>query len=438
MKRLNSEPSLAKPSPPQAAQKNVFSKGQFRGSIPLLTEPTKADENEKEVFSKKACENSVSSRPGSGSDSIGSPSRTSSRPSSSESTGARNRTEYKSIDECEELVINAAATINNLSFYPVRNSVVRAQQLHLAELLVKLLLSNNMEGILEAARVFGNLSQSKEVRDFIVQKNVYKFMVALLDAKNQDVCFSACGVLINLTVDKNKRVILREEGGIKKLIDCLRDFGPTDWQLASLVCKTLWNYSEKMTCAALSFGEEETKALLHILSTYLVLVKLLLSNNMEGILEAARVFGNLSQSKEVRDFIVQKNVYKFMVALLDAKNQDVCFSACGVLINLTVDKNKRVILREEGGIKKLIDCLRDFGPTDWQLASLVCKTLWNYSEKMTCAALSFGEEETKALLHILSTYLGMNALCCLFHAFFNMGKQSQSVCFFCCFFFCFF
>ncbi|MBN3273750.1 ARMC2 protein, partial [Polyodon spathula] len=151
--------------------------------------------------------------------------------------------EYKSIDECQELVINAAATINNLSFYPVRNSVVRAEQLHLAELLVKLLLSNNMEGILEAARVFGNLSQSKEVRDFIVQKDVYKFMVALLDAKNQDVCFSACGVLINLTVDKNKRVILREEGGIKKLIDCLRDFGPMDWQLASLVCKTLWNYS---------------------------------------------------------------------------------------------------------------------------------------------------------------------------------------------------
>ncbi|XP_041107221.1 armadillo repeat-containing protein 2 isoform X1 [Polyodon spathula] len=177
--------------------------------------------------------------------------------------------EYKSIDECQELVINAAATINNLSFYPVRNSVVRAEQLHLAELLVKLLLSNNMEGILEAARVFGNLSQSKEVRDFIVQKDVYKFMVALLDAKNQDVCFSACGVLINLTVDKNKRVILREEGGIKKLIDCLRDFGPMDWQLASLVCKTLWNYSEKMTCAVLSFGKEETKALLQVLSTYL-------------------------------------------------------------------------------------------------------------------------------------------------------------------------
>jgi len=27
-----------------------------------------------------------------------------------------------------------------------------------------------------------------------------------------------------------------------RLVDVLRDFGHNDWQLASLVCKTLWNY----------------------------------------------------------------------------------------------------------------------------------------------------------------------------------------------------
>uniref|UniRef100_W5NIQ1 Armadillo repeat containing 2 n=1 Tax=Lepisosteus oculatus TaxID=7918 RepID=W5NIQ1_LEPOC len=174
--------------------------------------------------------------------------------------------EYKSIDECEELVINAAATINNLSYYPAENSVVRAKQLHIAELLLRLLLSNNMEAVLEATRVFGNFSQTKEIRDFILQKHVYKFMTVLLDSKNQDVCFSACGVLINLTADKTSRTILRE-GGIQKLIDCLRDFGPVDWQLAGLVCKTLWNYSEES--AAFSFGEEETKSLLQLLSVFL-------------------------------------------------------------------------------------------------------------------------------------------------------------------------
>ncbi|XP_072821781.1 armadillo repeat-containing protein 2 isoform X2 [Vicugna pacos] len=123
--------------------------------------------------------------------------------------------EYKSIDDCEELVINTTATINNLSYYQVKNSVIQDKKLYIAELLIKLLVSNNMDGILEAMRVFGNLSQDHDICDFIVQKNVHKFMIALLDAKHQDICFSACGVLLNLTVDKDKRVILKEEGGIK-------------------------------------------------------------------------------------------------------------------------------------------------------------------------------------------------------------------------------
>lgn len=38
-----------------------------------------------------------------------------------------------------------------------------------------------------------------------------------------------------------------------------------------------------------------------------VLLKLLVSNSMDGILEAVRVFGNLSQDHAIRDFIVQKN-----------------------------------------------------------------------------------------------------------------------------------
>ncbi|KAM9665411.1 armadillo repeat-containing protein 2 [Trichechus inunguis] len=177
--------------------------------------------------------------------------------------------EYKSIDDCEELVINATATINNLSYYQVKNSVIHDKKLSIAESLLKLLVSNNMDGILEAVRVFGNLSQYRDICDFIVQKNVHKFMIALLDAKHQDICFSACGVLLNLTVDKDKRVILRDGGGIKKLVDCLKDFGPTDWQLACLVCKTLWNFSENITNASSCFGDEDTNTLSVLLSSFL-------------------------------------------------------------------------------------------------------------------------------------------------------------------------
>lgn len=41
--------------------------------------------------------------------------------------------EYKSIDDCEELVINAATTINNLSYYKVKGSAVQDKKLHIAE-----------------------------------------------------------------------------------------------------------------------------------------------------------------------------------------------------------------------------------------------------------------------------------------------------------------
>ncbi|NWI16700.1 ARMC2 protein, partial [Crypturellus soui] len=186
--------------------------------------------------------------------------------------------EYKSIDDCEELVINAAAAINNLSYYKVRTSAIEDKKLHIAEMLLKLLMSNSMDGVVEAVRVFGNLSQYHEICDFIIQKKIYKFMIALLDAKNQDVCYSACGVLLNLTVDKNRRALLKEEGGIGKLIDCLQDFGPADWQLACLICKTLWNYSENITSTASCFGEDADTLL--VLLTSLLDEELLLDYSL--------------------------------------------------------------------------------------------------------------------------------------------------------------
>ncbi|KAF2987140.1 hypothetical protein EK904_012076, partial [Melospiza melodia maxima] len=178
------------------------------------------------------------------------------------------RVEYKSVDDCEELVINAATAINNLSYYQVENSAVQEKQLHIAEMLLKLLMRDNMDAVVEAVRVFGNLSQHHEIRDFIMQKKIYKFVIALLDSKDREVCFPACGVLLNLTVDENKRAFLMEEGGIGKLIDCLQDFGPADWQLSCLICKTLWNYSENMASTASCFGGS-TNTLLMLLTALL-------------------------------------------------------------------------------------------------------------------------------------------------------------------------
>ena len=50
--------------------------------------------------------------------------------------------------------------------------------------------------------------------------------------------------------------------------------------------------------------------------------------------------------------------------------------------------------------------MRDFGRSDWQLAGMVCMTLWNYSEKISSSVETFGEQETADLLDLLVDLLG--------------------------------
>ena len=55
---------------------------------------------------------------------------------------------------------------------------------------------------------------------------------------------------------------------------------------------------------------------------------------------------------------------------------------------------------------RLIEVLGDFGQNDWQLSSLVCKTLWNFSDKLTSSVLCFGTEEADLIAKQLEVYLG--------------------------------
>uniref|UniRef100_A0A8C3A1U2 Armadillo repeat containing 2 n=1 Tax=Cyclopterus lumpus TaxID=8103 RepID=A0A8C3A1U2_CYCLU len=148
--------------------------------------------------------------------------------------------ELRCVQESEELLVNVAATINNLSFYP-GSSVFRRSQLTMAKLMLKLVLCSSIDAMLEATRVYGNLSRSKDVREFIMQNRVHQFVVTLLDSKSTEMCISACGVLTNLAQDPPNRASLSVEGATAKLVDCLRDFGPGDWQLGGQVCQALWN-----------------------------------------------------------------------------------------------------------------------------------------------------------------------------------------------------
>ncbi|XP_077567565.1 armadillo repeat-containing protein 2 isoform X1 [Stigmatopora nigra] len=176
--------------------------------------------------------------------------------------------ELRSVEENEELMVNAAASINNLTFYHKESSVLKCKQLDIAQLMLKLLLSSNMTAMHEATRVYGNLSQSKDVREFIMHNKVYRFVVTLLDSKNPDVCFSASGVLTNLALDPPNRACLSMEGAANKLTDCLKDLGAGDWQLSAQLCQALWNMSGGDAPEKL-LDMKDRQSLLEILKSYL-------------------------------------------------------------------------------------------------------------------------------------------------------------------------
>lgn len=173
--------------------------------------------------------------------------------------------ENKDVQTCEELSLNTVATINNLSFYNTKTSAITAQQMRIIDILLKMVLADNMEAMVESSRVFGNLTRQKAVRDYLVENKVDQMMVTMLDSGNREVVYIACGVLINFMVDEEKRSVLKKDGGIRKLVEVLRDFAKTDWELASMVCQILWNYSVKITSTNSCFGEQEAKDLNDVL-----------------------------------------------------------------------------------------------------------------------------------------------------------------------------
>ncbi|XP_045197949.2 armadillo repeat-containing protein 2-like isoform X2 [Mercenaria mercenaria] len=178
--------------------------------------------------------------------------------------------ETKDIESSEELVLNTVACINNLSFFNCKNSAVTTHQMKLVDCLMKLVLAESMmKSIVEVSRVFGNLTRQKQVRDYLHQQQVDKVLITLLDSGDKEVVYIACGVLINFMVDEEKRNILKKEGGITKLVEVLRDFGRGDWELAGMVCQTLWNYSGKITSSNACFGQIEAQELSEILVDFL-------------------------------------------------------------------------------------------------------------------------------------------------------------------------
>ncbi|KAL4233349.1 Armadillo repeat-containing protein 2 [Mactra antiquata] len=178
--------------------------------------------------------------------------------------------DYKDIETSEELVLNTVACINNLSYFNCKTSAITAHQIRVVDCLMKLLLAESMmKSIVEVSRVFGNLTRQKQVRDYLHKEKVDQLLITLLDSGDKEVVYIACGVLINFMVDEEKRSVLKDENGITKLVEVLRDFGRGDWELAGMVCQTVWNYSGKITSSNACFGEIEAQQLSEIIVDFL-------------------------------------------------------------------------------------------------------------------------------------------------------------------------
>ena len=149
--------------------------------------------------------------------------------------------ERKSMADSEELVLNVVSAVTNLSFYYNEENQILMNQKRLAKLLTPLLLDENEEAIVEAARSFGNFSRNPNVRAYMNAKRVNEMLVILLDHSNREIVFSVCGALMNLAGDKAHKSPCIAAGIVGKLADCMRQYALADPDVVIVCLKTLYN-----------------------------------------------------------------------------------------------------------------------------------------------------------------------------------------------------
>ncbi|XP_064089288.1 armadillo repeat-containing protein 2-like isoform X1 [Macrobrachium nipponense] len=175
---------------------------------------------------------------------------------------------HKSVDESEELVLSALATLNNLTFY-TRDQPMSAHHMQLAECLCDMLPMDHVEGLVETIRVFGNLTHFREIRDILTKKAVLEILIEMLDCDSRELVYVCAGVLVNLMSDASRRSIFQSENGVLRMIDVLQYFGYGDWQLCSLACQVLWNYCASAADVESTLGHKETEKLIFVLEEFL-------------------------------------------------------------------------------------------------------------------------------------------------------------------------
>eukprot|EP00051_Salpingoeca_urceolata_P001099 m.38629 g.38629 ORF g.38629 m.38629 type:complete len:845 (+) comp11194_c0_seq3:1577-4111(+) len=180
--------------------------------------------------------------------------------------------ESKTVQDSPELIVNAVGTLNNMSFYAHEDNAVIARQTEVCELIFPLMLERNTDVVIEAARVFGNFTQQSEVREWLVTKRAGPLLNTLLGHENRELVYTVCGILVNMMSDAAHRPLLQSEGGVANMLEALAQCLGTDWQLAGLACKALWNFGEGASVSPQEwYGAEECDGLIELLHEGLAL-----------------------------------------------------------------------------------------------------------------------------------------------------------------------
>lgn len=169
-----------------------------------------------------------------------------------------------SSSDSEELVINTLTALNNLSYYNDGKTAIANKRVEISNVLIGVLMNGSMPCIMEAVRVFGNVSRYDDIPPLLHSKKIDLMMVTLLDSKTWQMVYSACGVLINVSAKDSNRKCLIKEGIISKLVDVLKHFAPSEWHVCGVACQLLWNL-----CDTNELDSEEADSTMQVLHEYL-------------------------------------------------------------------------------------------------------------------------------------------------------------------------
>lgn len=82
------------------------------------------------------------------------------------------------------------------------------------------------------------------------------------------------------------------------------------------------------------------------------LCSLLHTDHKECLVETTRVYGNLTRSKDIRDFLVESGAWNQILKFLDWDDQELLCTTVGILVNMMADWDKRLALKEGHGIER--------------------------------------------------------------------------------------